>query len=184
MKYKKDAEQRKWLNLSLGSQHDAWVEYATRQGERPRTLAAKVLKEHLSNNQALQEVPLTESVSKRGVFIKLHDDEMMLLEDLAVRMRKSRSQTIIAVLRYVLAQEPQFSLDEEKALIQSNFQLSRIGSNLNQIARSINTVKDNNASYSQAKFVTLAQELSKSINTHIKKVWKVVNAGRHRVTLK
>lgn len=180
---------RKRLFVDLGKQHDAWVDFAVKNGQRPATLAAAVLKFFLEQNNSLAVEQLPTDIGKRGIYIRLYPDEMECLDTMATEMRKSRQQTIVAILRDAIAAEPQFSLDEEKALVESNFQLSRIGVNLNQIAHRVNSVKVLNLSSEEClkllqEILKRTDNLNKAINLHVKKVWKLINAGRHRMSLR
>lgn len=180
---------RKQLTVNLGEQHEAWLAYAQSCGIKPSTLAALVLKELLRQN-GLDEVPvIIPSSNKRGLYIRLNPDELEFLDRTAAAMRKTRQKTVIAIIRDAIAAEPQFSLDEEKALSESNYQLSHIGVNLNQIARRVNRMDF--GPFKEEKVIKIllkkqlerTTELTAAINKHVKLVWALINAGRYRLSL-
>lgn len=180
---------RKQITINLGAQHDAWVSFAKKHGQRPATMAAEVCKCFLEQNNALKSVELSDVTAKRGLYIRLHEDELERLDEIATKMQRSRQHTIIAILRDGIAAEPQFSLEEQKALVSSNYQLSKIGVNLNQIAHRVNAMQSSaikSAEYRLLlnRMLERTANLSTAINTHVAKVWKLINAGRYRLSLR
>lgn len=180
---------RKQITINLGAQHDAWVSFAKKHGQRPATMAAEVCKCFLEQNNALKSVELSDVTAKRGLYIRLHEDELERLDEIATKMQRSRQHTIIAILRDGIAAEPQFSLEEQKALVSSNYQLSKIGVNLNQIAHRVNAMQNGGPKSAEyrlllKKMLERTDNLSAAINTHVAKVWKLINAGRYRLSLR
>ena len=180
---------RKQLTVNLGEQHEAWLAYAKSCGIKPSTLAALVLKELLRQN-GLDDVPEVEpTTAKRGIYIRLNADEMAFLDEYALKMKRTRQKAVIAVIRNAIASEPQFSLDEEITLKDSNRELARIGVNLNQITRKLNSLNMIQCTYQDNKLLLKrvmegTDKLSKQIKKHVSLVWDVINAGRYRMALK
>ena len=180
---------KKQLKIVLGNQHDAWLAYAHSCGIKPSTLAALVLKELLRQNGLDNAPEIAPSSNKRGLYIRLKPDELEFLDRTAEAMRKTRQKTVIAIIRDAIAAEPQFSLEEEKTLSESNYQLSHIGVNLNQIARRVNRMDF--GPFKEEKAIRLllkkqlerTTELTAAINKHVKLVWALINAGRYRLSL-
>lgn len=178
---------RQRLYVDLGEQHEAWLAYAKSCGIKPNTLAALILKE-LLKQEGLDEAPeYVPSTAKRGLYIRLNADELAFLDEYAAKMKRTRQKAIIAVIRNAIASEPQFSLDEEITLKNSNRELSRIGVNLNQITRKLNslnmvTYQDNRLLLKRVLEST--DKLSGQIKKHVDLVWDVINAGRYRMALK
>lgn len=179
---------RKQLTVNLGEQHDAWIALAQKLGRRPATLAAEVLKYVLEDNDAQAEVT-TVNEARRGIYIRLHEDELECLDVMAAELGKTRQKTIIAIIRDAIAAEPQFSTAEEATLKESNYQLARIGVNLNQIAHRVNGM--GNVDLKNARGRDLLKRLNErtdalttAINKHVDIVWKLINAGRYRISLR
>ena len=152
-------------------------------------MAALVLKELLRQN-GLDDVPEVEpTTAKRGIYIRLNADEMAFLDEYALKMKRTRQKAVIAVIRNAIASEPQFSLDEEITLKESNRELARIGVNLNQITRKLNSLNMIQCTYQDNKLLLKrvmegTDKLSKQIKKHVSLVWDVINAGRYRMALK
>ena len=182
---------RNQISISLGKQHDAWCSFAKQNGERPATLATKVLQAFLVNQKAqVSEFVSSKVQAKRGFYVRLNDDELKALDNIAERCQRSRKQVLIAIIRNAITQEPQFSLSEETTLKESTRQLSRIGVNLNQIARSLNYLsQDKQArSFEISEVLKLLkldcnQNLVSAINNHVNKVWRLINAAKYRYPL-
>lgn len=81
---------------------------------------------------------------------------------------------IVAACRAGLTNEPQFNMDEIKALGESNYQLLAIGRNLNQIARRMNEGKQG------AIAVEQIERLSEVISNHAEKVSKAIRSNLER----
>lgn len=179
---------RKQMTVNLGPQHGAWLDLARKLGKRPATLAAEVLKFVLEDNDAQAEVP-TVNEARRGIYIRLHKDELECLDVMAAELGKTRQRTVIAIIRDAIAAEPQFSTAEEAALKESNYQLSKIGVNLNQIAHRVNGMGNVNLKNAQGRELLKrlnerTDALSAAINRHVDMVWKLINAGRYRISLR
>ena len=80
-------------------------------------------------------------------------------------------------------------MDEEITLKESNRELARIGVNLNQITRKLNSLNMIQCTYQDNKLLLKrvmegTDKLSKQIKKHVSLVWDVINAGRYRMVLK
>lgn len=71
--------------------------------------------------------------------LRLGEADLRLLEVEAAAMGLSRTQWSVALIRRRLHDRPQFSRPETLALIEVRRELRRIGVNVNQIARALNT---------------------------------------------
>ncbi len=71
--------------------------------------------------------------------LRLGKDDMALLEAEAARTGLSRTQWCVALIRRRLHGRPQFARAEALVLIEVQRELRRIGVNVNQIARALNT---------------------------------------------
>ena len=132
------------LYIRLGAkEHAAWLQLADKLDQRPNTLARVVIREALdqldqdrSARERLQRDPF-----QTAVFARLNTAELDLLDRFADELGLTRSRTVAALIRGVLAQSPQFSSSERQALLQSNAQLRAVGFNLNQVAKAMNAIK-------------------------------------------
>lgn len=110
---------------------------ATRQGGRSRLLR-KVMEA-----AALAPLPEVERAPPAGrtgkMTLRLSETDFAALEAEAAAMGLSRTQWTVALIRRRLHGRPQFSRSETFALIDIQRELRRIGVNLNQIARALNT---------------------------------------------
>lgn len=140
---------RKQLTLNLGNYHDQWLTISNELGVKPATLAAAVIKasldEHLLHQQGNIEKKSLESFlppkgAKKDVRLYLNDDELAAVDRMADQLYKNRNQTLIAIIRSFVANEPQYTYDEIVVLRDSNSELRKIGVNLNQIAHRTNSI--------------------------------------------
>lgn len=175
---------RKRLSVDLGINHDTWLALAKKLNTRPATLAAHVLKFFLEQNKATdKEFTLVPVKAKRGLYLRLNDEELECIELLAAKLKKNRQQAIIALIESVITSKPLVNEDAERELRESNYQLSRIGINLNQITRFFNSL-DKNISDANLKFhLSLIYKehvkLTKAIKIHTAKVWKIINSEKY-----
>lgn len=93
--------------------------------------------------QAPLPVPVPEEgppMARSGkLTLRLGEADLRLLEVEAAAMGLSRTQWSAALIRHRLHDRPQFSRPEALALIEVRRELRRIGVNVNQIARALNT---------------------------------------------
>lgn len=71
--------------------------------------------------------------------VRLGSDDLALLEAEAAGLGLSRTQWCVALIRRRLHEAPHFTRPEALALIEVQRELRRIGVNVNQIARALNT---------------------------------------------
>jgi hypothetical protein len=77
------------------------------------------------------------------------------------------------LVRTALHNTPQFTRDEENALLQSNRELAHLGRNINQIAHQLNISLSETDQINAARLEALA----KSIESHREKVSSLINAS-------
>ena len=140
---------RKQLTINLGIYHDQWLTISNEIGVKPATLASAVIKaaidEHKQQQQGNIEKKSLESFlppkgAKKDVRLYLNDDELAAVDRMAEQLGKNRNQTLIAIIRSYVANEPQYTQDEIIELRNANNELRKIGVNLNQIAHHTNTI--------------------------------------------
>lgn len=189
---------RKQLTLNLGNYHDQWLTISNELGVKPATLAAAVIKavldEHLQQQQGNIEKKSLESFlpskgAKKDVRLYLNDDELAAVDRMADQLYKNRNQTLIAIIRSFVANEPQYTHDEIVVLSDSNSEIRKIGVNLNQIAHRTNSIDFDRVSDGETvkellkRMIKRTEELSRTIDEHVAKVWAIINAGRYRKDL-
>lgn len=89
---------------------------------------------------ALPEAPTRPPSGGTGkLTLRLGSDDLALVEAEAARLGLSRTQWCVALIRRRLHAAPQFTRPEAIAFIEVQRELRRIGVNVNQIARALNT---------------------------------------------
>lgn len=185
---------RKQLTLNLGNYHDQWLTISNELGVKPATLAAAVIKaaldEHLQQQGNIEKKSLESFLppkgAKKDVRLYLNVDELAAVDRMADQLHKSRNQTLIAIIRSFVANEPQYTQDEIVVLRDSNSELRKMGVNLNQIAHRTNSIDFDRVSDGETvkellkRMIKRTEDLSNTIDDHVAKVWAIINAGRYR----
>lgn len=188
---------RKQLTLNLGNYHDQWLTISNELGVKPATLAAAVIKaaldEHLQQQGNIEKKSLESFLppkgAKKDVRLYLNVDELAAVDRMADQLHKSRNQTLIAIIRSFVANEPQYTQDEIVVLRDSNSELRKMGVNLNQIAHRTNSIDFDRVSDGETvkellkRMIKCTEDLSNTIDDHVAKVWAIINAGRYRKDL-
>lgn len=188
---------RKQLTLNLGNYHDQWLTISNELGVKPATLAAAVIKaaldEHLQQQGNIEKKSLESFLppkgAKKDVRLYLNVDELAAVDRMADQLYKSRNQTLIAIIRSFVANEPQYTQDEIVVLRDSNSELRKMGVNLNQIAHRTNSIDFDRVSDGETvkellkRMIKRTEDLSNTIDDHVAKVWAIINAGRYRKDL-
>ena len=185
------------LSVSLGAQYEAFVSMCKKQDCKPSALASYILKSMVQEEVRISEDPqiknlvTTAKSNSKHQHILLREDELAKLDRYAFIMGMTRHQAIIGIIRSVIADEPQFTIGEIEQLAKSNYELHKLGVNLNQIAHRTNTVDfsnftDHNAEELKTLFNGLIErtdKFTKIVQDHTDKVWKLINASRIRTKL-
>ena len=188
---------RKQLTLNLGNYHDQWLTISNELGVKPATLAAAVIKaaldEHLQQQGNIEKKSLESFLppkgAKKDVRLYLNVDELAAVDRMADQLYKNRNQTLIAIIRSFVANEPQYTHDEIVVLRDSNSELRKMGVNLNQIAHRTNSIDFDRVSDGETvkellkRMIKRTEELSRTIDEHVAKVWAIINAARYRKDL-
>lgn len=185
------------LSVSLGAQYEAFVSMCKKQDCKPSTLASYILKSmvqeevRISDDPQIKNLVTTAKSNSKHQHILLREDELAKLDRYAFIMGMTRHQAIIGIIRSVIADEPQFTTGEIEQLAKSNYELHKLGVNLNQIAHRTNTVDfsnftDKNKEELKTLFNGLIErtdKFTKIVQDHTDKVWKLINASRIRTKL-
>lgn len=111
---------------------------------------------------------------KKRTILRLNAAESQYFQTAATQHEMSINGFIRAVLQKHMSGHPTLSRAEVDALYQSNYQLLRIGRNLNQIARQLNAMESVEFSSRHV------ESLLKIINEHTVIVGKMITAARER----
>ncbi len=112
----------------------------------------------------------------RRVQISIPESCLHKIEKIA-ESRFSTTSFFITTLIYEKLGVKQFQVDEVEALRKSNYELTKIGNNLNQIARAFNTIV---LAQGAAKLPPISRDMEKlktSIKSHTEKVLELLNKG-------
>ena len=195
----KNKSSRKRLYVDLGDYHDEWLQISEKFNVKPSSFAAALIKNTIdeikqqNENISFKLDDLAEHIQDKkrtNIFLRLNSEETAALELYAAHIGRSKTQAVISILRSYLANQPSYTLDEEDALENSNEELRMIGVNLNQVAHRVNMMdldsfakQDIEDVKELIKRLTKKTEtISKEIKEHTKKVFDLLNAGRHRAS--
>ena len=192
-----EQKKRKQLTVNLGEHHDAFIKLAESYKVKPATLASMIIKQTVSEeiqsgNKKLAELIFPTKSKKVHQHLRLREDELKVLDEYASIMGQTLHQALIGLVRAMTVNEPQFTIGELESLENSNYELHKIGVNLNQIAHKINSMELDEFKKNQSSVVISlinilidsADECKKNIDKHIDAVWKLINSSRYRTELK
>lgn len=106
--------------------------------------------------------------------IKPSEKEYEILKKLAEEHQCTANYLVLTILRHYLTSQITLSTAELTALYQSNYQLLRIGRNINQIARHLNTMESVEFS------IKHIESLQKTIDEHTQKISAMMTANKKR----
>jgi len=165
-----------YLGKNLRAQWDTHCKY---QKVRSSTALREVVVYLLTKNvrpQNLQEIVNTPDTAKVRLELRLSNSEYEAAKVLADVTGANVNRYVANLLRSHLTQAPQFHQRELDAVTQSNAQLMKIGSNLNQIARAINR----NPLETDLARVDLMSDVSSHIKEHTRSVAMLIQANFER----
>lgn len=183
------------LDVRLGELKGPWADYCKARKIKPgkgvrlaieRLLEADrkarggevssaVVQRPSAGGQTYRIVPVVES--KQRVWVRLTESEHAAAE-LRARTEgfSSVNVWIAASVRAALTNSPQFGQVEIEALGESNLQLLKIGRNLNQIAKHLNTQRVDLLGYDPQ----MVERLAEAVRRHVRKVGDALNASIYR----
>lgn len=133
-----------WIDKSF---HDELKAQAQKQGVSLSVLVCNLLtqRESSTTKKSFVHTPFKLNVMeqesdlrKKPLLIRLTYSEYEALNRLCDFYKKSKQTLIIETLRSFMTSASVLTSSEEEALIRGNFELNKIGVNLNQIARQLN----------------------------------------------
>ncbi|SFQ40495.1 plasmid mobilization relaxosome protein MobC [Variovorax sp. 770b2] len=140
-------------------------------------LVRALIAEHLSRSESARPPisPFDASETQR-VEIRLPKSAHTRILEIAESRFSRPSYYLISVVLAHLAQ-PQLQGDEIETLRRSNYELSKIGTNLNQIARAFNVLVKMGEGGTPPEVGKRLAALRREITAHTSKVLRVLNAG-------
>lgn len=174
------------LNVYLGDLKDPWIAYCKQQNRKPGALlkmavaaelekaASSGVAENKIKKKTVAPMETAKTEKKKRQEVLLTESESKAVSEFASDAGSSRRQWLIDLIRAAVTGEPQFSMDELKALGESNYQLMMIGRNLNQIAKQMNEGRRDSVSFRNIK------EVSDMCEKHIKLASAVSRANVER----
>lgn len=171
------------LSVHLGARLKRdWQVYCSRNQLTPSAAIKQVINYLLTKMEresAIEQVGEVDG-SKVRIEIKLTTSELEKVKSCADKTGYSQNQWIANLVRSYLTKAPQFGMRELEVLSESNLQLLRIGRNLNQLTRQINT----NLAEADSLKVSDIEQLSNDISAHVRSVSSVIQANIERWKLK
>lgn len=148
---------------------------ATRYGKASVSLLArKLLQELLEEKPEPAVEAFPQMPAKKRITLRLPDRDCAYLMSVSEQNRSSINDTVRVIIQTHIHKTPFISKHETDALYRSNYQLLRIGRNLNQIARQLNAGENMSLTSRQIK------ELKAFIDVHTDRVNQVLQTQRKR----
>ena len=145
--------------------------------ENVSALVRKLISDHLAKTKNASPMQLGFAVNEpmKRVEIRLPQSVFLALERRA-ELRFSNRNYYLKTLLYADLDCPQLQGDEIETLRKSNYELSKIGGNINQIARAFNTLVAAGGNEKLPEIGKKMASLRKEIKTHTGKVLAVLEA--------
>lgn len=115
----------------------------------------------------------TRAAKDTPLFLRLNKPEVVSIRERAKREGTTPQGWVRKLIRANLRKTPQFTRDEESALLQSNRELAHLGRNINQIAHNLNISLNATDLVNAERLEALACEL----NAHRARVSALINAS-------
>lgn len=140
-------------------------------------LVRSLISSHLSKFEAMSR-PLTAEDAKDTVRVEIRLPRAALdkINELAERRFSARNYYLSSLVLAHLGQ-PQLQGDEIEILRRSNYELAKVGTNLNQVAKAFNTLVKMRGGEKLPEVGKKLASLRKEITEHTGKVLRVLNAG-------
>lgn len=181
------------LDVRLGDLKEPWTAYCEARQIKPGKAVRLAITRLLEADQKARGLEPTTTVAaplanityrvvpaiedKRRIEIRLTESEYAAAELRATSEGfSSLNLWIASAVRAALTNAPQFGQAEIEALGESNLQLLKIGRNLNQIAKHLNTHNGDFLGYD----TQLIQNLAAAVRRHVRKVGDALNASMYR----
>jgi tRNA U34 5-carboxymethylaminomethyl modifying enzyme MnmG/GidA len=184
------------LSIDLGDQHEAWINICKKYKQRPSTMAREVLLDVMIGERAnfskiiedLKKISHAEADKVIKQRVSLRADEIAALDRFAQIMEVKRHDALVMIIREFVANEPHFTYDEISAVQRSNRYMRMCTTNLNEMAKKINSLAKDEVYYDDIKSLITrvrqeCRDLKQKVELHTKCVWNLFYTGRNRVPL-
>lgn len=173
------------LTVDLLDYKKPWVDFCKAQGVSPSDALRQVVARLIEHGaaQPTHQVQMVAGEEERPTLrkkVSMTPSEFAAVEALAKSEGFSAPKWIVALIRGRLTGQPQFGQPELEALTSSNLQLMKIGRNLNQLAKALNTAPHERGAFR----VDLIEQIDSAIKVHTGKVAGLVSASTRRWVLK
>lgn len=171
------------VTMDLQGYKQDWLDWCKSQGLAPSDAFRRIVARLISRKGgvgAAEVEPYQPERPIRRKEVALTLSELARVEDIARAEGFSVSKWLAALVRARLTSHAQFGQHELELLARSNLQLLKIGRNLNQVAKALNTSPDDRQVYQ----VELIEELEATIKEHTKIVSDAMTANIERWKLK
>lgn len=171
------------ITVDLLEHKQAWLDYCEARGTTPSAAFRQIVQSLLTKQgeppalAVAADEPEKATVRKK---ISLTPSEAAHVEAVAQAEGFSSTRWIVGLIRARLTHTPQFGQQELEALGQSNSQLLKIGRNLNQVARALNTSPEAHRAFN----VEAIEKLDGWIRNHAKAVSGTIAANVQRWRIK
>lgn len=178
----KPQKKRPLLVVDLGELQKPWNAFLKRNGETPSNAIKQVIKRligvggKVSPSYSQLEGLGEGRAEKKRMVIRWTVSESSAIQEQAGIEISSPQNWVINLVRSHLTRKPQFGMREIEALGESNSQLLRIGRNLNQIAKALNT----NPEDTSVIKIERIEQLAEQIELHTNKVSALLEANVER----
>lgn len=129
-------------------------------------LARKLLRDE--KNKPKEAAKNLTKYERQRVVLRIPSEQVHYLRTMAQQQHCSLNEMLTDIIQEFITENPVFSNDEVQALYQSNYQLLRIGRNLNQIVRQFNNIMPHSFTTQQLN------DLAKFLKCHTDQVGKVL----------
>lgn len=176
------------LDVRLSNEaHAKWLAYCANLGSPPSTVIRRSIEEQMLGKPAPSEIKPSKALDTKGGQKRVKLSVLFTeTEREGIRLRaKHHSVTlagwIVRIVRAALTYAPVFDAEQTEVIQESNYQLSKIGTNINQIARRLNEQQD-----AQNKAIELAElkAMRREIKAHVNKVETLISTVAERGVLK
>ncbi|MDB0516273.1 MobC family plasmid mobilization relaxosome protein [Ralstonia solanacearum] len=171
------------ITVDLLEHKQAWLDYCESHGTTPSAAFRQIVQSLLRAQPEAPSLTIVDHEPEKATVrkkISLTPSEVEQIEAVASAEGFSSSRWIVALIRARLTGTPQPGQQELEALARSNWQLLRIGRNLNQIAKALNSSPHDRTVYR----IELIEETDALIREHAKVVSDLMTANIARWRIK
>ena len=171
------------ITVDLLEHKQAWLDYCEANGTTSSAAFRQIVQSLLAKQDQAQALTIADNDPEKATVrkkISLTPSEAERVESVAKVEGFSSTRWIVALIRARLTGTPQLGQQELEALAQSNLQLLKIGRNLNQVARALNTSPEAQRTFR----VDGIEKLHGLIERHAKAVSAAMTANTDRWRIK